>query len=98
MHTNIAHRMETETKILQLFFMPCINFRVILYLLTCIKCVGMVTMATPYALLSNALREWRNCARVMGGGGKGEEGSQLPPSSSQRGEPREWRAIRSTFL
>jgi len=68
------------------------------YLLTCIKCVGMVTMATPYALLSNALREWRNCVRVRGGGRRGEEGSPLPPSSSQRGEPREQRASRSTFL
>ena len=81
---NIAHKMETDTKLHSCFFYgcgiwPCINFRVILYLLTCIKCVGMVTMATPYALLSNALREWRNCVRVRGGGGEGEEGSQLPP-------------------
>ena len=62
---------------------------------TCIKWVGAVMIATAYALRSRALSVCRNCSRVGEGEGEGE--SALP-SSSHRGEPRDCRAMRSTFL
>ena len=53
--------------------------------------VGTVTMATAYALRSRALRQCRNWSREW-------EESATPPSSNQKGEPRDWSPILRTVL
>lgn len=67
----------------------------IYYTWTCIRWAGTVTTATAYALRRIALRVCRNWRRDTG---ELEQRELVIPSSSQRGDPIECRAIRRIFL